>query len=227
VSPVPARLIRILLADDHPVVLDGLRGYLEKRAGLQVIGEARTALAAVDLCRALLPDVVLMDHTLPGMSGIEALPHIRMVSPRTKVVVLTMQDDREYVREARRWGACGYLLKDAGPSEVVQAIEAVHAGDPFYTSGSSRTLLEELDQELERRLPESKESALSRREEQVLALVAAGLGSREISSKLGIGLRTVEAHRLRLRRKLGIRSVAGLTRYALDRGLRADSSPQP
>jgi len=135
-----------------------------------------------------------------------------------------MKDDREYVRQARRRGAAGYLLKDAGPSDVAEAIQAVHAGDPFYTCGTSRALVEELDRELERRSARPKENPLSRREEQVLGLVAAGLGSRAIASQLGIGLRTVEAHRLRLRKKLGIKSVAELTRYALDHGYGPESS---
>ncbi|HZE99886.1 MAG TPA: response regulator transcription factor [Planctomycetota bacterium] len=217
-TPAAQRRIRVLLVDDHPVVRDGLRSYLEKRSGIDVAGEAGDGLTAVELARRLSPDVVLMDHTMPGMTGIEAVGHLRYAAPRARVVILTMQEDREYVREARRAGACGYLLKDAAPSDLVHAIEAVHAGDPFYTCGASRALLEELTREIQG--PRAAEDpALSRREKEVLALLAAGLPSREIAAQLRLGVRTVETHRLRLRRKLGIKSTAGLTKYAIERGL--------
>jgi DNA-binding NarL/FixJ family response regulator len=213
-----ATAIRVLLVDDHPVVRDGLRGYLARCPGIEVVGEGRDGLAAIDLCRKLTPDVVLLDLAMPGMNGIDAIPHIRFVAPETRILILTMQEDREYLREARRKGACGYLLKDTGPAELAQAIGAVHAGDPFYTSGTSSALVQELNREVRPPSAEKPEPTLSPREKQVLSLLAAGKGSREIASQLGLSLRTVESHRLRLRRKLGIRSVAGLTRYALDHG---------
>lgn len=216
------RAIRVLLVDDHPIVRDGLRGYLDRQRGLLVIGEAGSGMAALEMARSLAPDVVLMDHSMPDMSGIEVAGQLRFIVPHARVLILTMQEDREYVREARRAGARGYLVKDVSPSEVVSAIEAVHRGEPFVTCGTSRALLEELQGEIRGTPSAASEPPLSRREKQVLALLAAGLGSREIAERLGLGVRTVETHRLRLRRKLGIRSVAGLTKYALAHALRAD-----
>jgi len=218
VKGTAAAPIRVLLIDDHPVVRDGLRMYLAKCSGIDVVGEGGDGLAAVELCRKLQPDVVLMDLAMPGMNGLEAISHIRMVSPATRALILTMQEDREYLREARRNGACGYLVKDAGPAELARAIGAVHAGDPFFASGTSQALVQELHREARAEAPKAPEPTLSPRERQVLAMLAAGKGSREIASLLGLGLRTVESHRLRLRKKLGIRSVAGLTRYALEHG---------
>ncbi|HEV3026582.1 MAG TPA: response regulator transcription factor, partial [Planctomycetota bacterium] len=218
VKTTGAASIRVLLVDDHPVVRDGLRMYLSKRPGIDVVGEGGDGLSAVELCRQLRPDVVLMDLAMPGMNGLEAISHIRMVSPATRVLILTMQEDREYLREARRHGASGYLVKDAGPAELATAIGAVHAGDPFYAIGTSQALVQELSREARSETPKTPEPALSPRERQVLSMLAEGKGSREIAAQLGLGLRTVESHRLRLRKKLGIRSVAGLTRYALEHG---------
>lgn len=218
----PTGEIRVLLVDDHPIVRDGLRGYLDRQHGLRVVGEASNGLDALEKARTLAPDVVLMDHTMPGMSGIEAVRHLRFVAPQAHVLILTMQEDREYVREARRAGARGYLVKDVSPLEVVSALEAVHRGEAFVTAGTSQALMEELQGEIRGAVSPASGPPLSRREKQVLALLASGSGSREIAARLGVGLRTVETHRLRLRRKLGIRSVAGLTKYAIDHAVRLD-----
>jgi len=210
--------VRVLLVDDHPVVRDGLRGYLEKCSGIEVAGEAGSGVEAVEFARHRSPDVILLDLSMPGMNGLEAARQIRYAAPEARVVILTMQEDREYLREARRVGEHGYVLKDAAPSDLVRAIEAVHGGEPFFTCGGSGALLEELSREI-RGGEAPAGPALSPREEEVLSLLAAGLPSREIARRLRLGVRTVETHRLRLRRKLGISTTAGLVRYALDRGL--------
>jgi DNA-binding NarL/FixJ family response regulator len=212
------RRVRVLLVDDHPVVRDGLRGYLEKCAGIEVLGEAGGGIQAVEFARRHSPDVVLMDLSMPGMNGLEAARQIRYAAPAARVIILTMQEDREYLREARRVGAHGYVLKDAAPSDLVRAIESVHGGEAFFTCGGSSALLEELSREI-RGGDASARPALSPREEEVLSLLAAGLASREIARRLRLGVRTVETHRLRLRRKLGISTTAGLIRFALNRGL--------
>ena len=217
-TAVAARRTRVLLVDDHPVVRDGLRGYLDKCPGIEVVGEAGGGVPALDLARSLAPDVVIMDLSMPGIGGLEAARHLRYAAPEARVIILTMQEDREYLHEARRAGARGYLLKDSSPSDLVRAIEAVHGGDPFFTCGGSGALAEELSREIraEGRAPETP---LTAREEEVLSLLAAGHASREIARRLRLGVRTVETHRLRIRRKLGIPSMAGLVKYALDHGL--------
>ena len=215
--------IRVLVADDHPVVRDGLRAYLAQHPGIEVVGEAGNGLELLEGCRRLAPDVVLLDHSMPGMKGIEAVSHLRFVAPRTRVVILTMLEDREVVREARRAGAHGFLVKDAAPAEVTRAILAVHAGEPFHTVGTSQELVDELGRELRALAPEPPTPLLSDREREVLALLASGLRSRDIAQRLRLGVRTVESHRLRIRRKLGLGSVAELTRYAIDQGLGPDS----
>jgi DNA-binding NarL/FixJ family response regulator len=143
---------------------------------------------------------------------------LRYEAPLARVVVLTMQEEREYLHEARRAGARGYMLKDSSPSDLLRAIESVNGGDPFFTCGGSGALLEELSREI-RGQSGPPEPSLSPRESEVLSLLAAGLASREIARRLGLGVRTVETHRLNIRRKLGIPSMAGLVKYALDRGL--------
>jgi DNA-binding NarL/FixJ family response regulator len=212
------RRIRVLLVDDHPVVRDGLRGYLEKCPGIEVAGEAGDGIQAVDFARRAFPDVVILDLSMPGMGGLEATREIAFALPKARVIILTMQEDREYLREARRVGARGYMLKNSSPADLVRAIEAVHGGEAFYTCGGSRALLEELSSEL-RGEGQSADPELSTREKEVLSLLAAGLPSREIAHRLHLGIRTVETHRLRIRRKLGIASTAALVRYALDHGL--------
>lgn len=215
-------MIRILLVDDHPVVREGVRAYLARRDGLEVVAEAADGLDAVRLARSLAPDVVLMDITLPRLDGIEATKQISRSVPSVKVILVTVHEHRDYVSEAMRAGARGYLLKDAPPAELVEAIEAVQSGDAFHTSGTSRSLLEEA------RRPSSAPPTppLSDREEEILKLLIEGLTNRGIAERLGLSARTVESHRLRLRRKLGARSAAELARKAIDLGLVASGEPR-
>jgi DNA-binding NarL/FixJ family response regulator len=214
--------IRVLLVDDHPVVREGVRGYLARRPGVEVIAEAADGVDAVRLARGLTPDVVLMDITLPRMDGIEATKQIARAAPQVKVILVTVHEDRDYVSEAMRAGARGYLLKDAPPADLAEAIERVHAGDAFHTSGTSRSLLEEA------RRPGAAPAgpSLSDREGEILRLLIDGLTNRGIAERLGLSARTVESHRLRLRRKLGARSAAELARKAIDLGLVPSGEPR-
>lgn len=210
-------LIRVLLVDDHPVVREGLRGFLSTCAGVKVVGEAADGREAVRLGRELRPDVVLMDLSLPGLDGLEATRQMAAAAPSVKVLLLTVSAEPAYLREAARAGACGYLLKDASPSELREALDIVRRGDAFHTSGSASALRESAD-ELARG-GTSTSPALTGREREILGGILNGRTSREIAEALGLSARTVESHRLRLRRKLGARSAAELARRALELGL--------
>ena len=198
--------IRLMLVDDHPLVRDGLRARLNSVPGLLVVAEADSADAAVELAPRAAPDLVLMDIGLRGANGIEATRRLRALLPTLRVVVLSMHDNAEYVREALRAGAGGYVLKDSPAEEIVDAIHAVMAGNP-YLSASMTTAMQR----------PSGDEALTPREREVLALIAEGLSSRDIGERLAMGVRTVETHRTNLRRKLNLPSAAALVRYAVER----------
>lgn len=209
--------IRVLLADDHPVVRDGIRSWLSAHQHIEVVGEAANGQEALQMTARLEPDVVLMDISMPRLSGLQATRQMRGVSPEARVIILTVHEGREYVIQILRSGARGYLLKDASPDELRHAIEAVASGAVFFSPSVSQTLLDEYRHDAkplpDRRVP------LSTREREVLALVTAGKSNKEVAGALGISVRTVETHRSRMQRKLGIRSIAALTRYAIAQGI--------
>jgi two-component system, NarL family, nitrate/nitrite response regulator NarL len=200
--------IRLMLVDDHPLVRDGLRVRLEAVPGLAIVAEADSADAAVQVAATHTPDLVLMDIGLRGTSGIDATRALRAQQPQLRVLMLSMHDGAEVVRDALAAGAGGYVLKDSPAEEIVQAIHAVMAGQQHLSPGlvaappSSRP---------------PKHEALTPREREVLALIAEGLSSREIGERLQMGVRTVETHRTALRRKLELGSAAALVRYAVER----------
>jgi two-component system nitrate/nitrite response regulator NarL len=210
-------LIRVLLADDHPIVREGLRGYLSTQPTLSIVGEASNGMDAIEKIGTLSPHVALMDIAMPGLNGIEATRHLHNSLNAVKVLILSIHDEREYLLESFRAGAKGYLLKDSAPSDVLRAIEAVHAGDPFYTVGTARLLLEDVDGGTARAAVAREE--LTSREREILRLACEGLKSSEIAQRLVVSIRTVDAHRRNIKRKLGIHTMAGLTRYALVNGL--------
>jgi len=199
--------VRLMLVDDHPLVRDGLRARLETVPGLAVVAEADSAAAAVDEAARHTPDLVLMDVGMRGGNGIDATRALLAAQPALRVLILSMFDNPEYVREALAAGARGYLLKDRPADEIVQAIGAVMAGGTFLSPGIEATA---------RRAPRG-DSPITPREDEVLALIAEGLSSRDIGERLGMGVRTVETHRTNLRRKLGLASPAALVRYAVER----------
>lgn len=211
--------LRVLLADDHAIVREGLRSFLASCPGIEVAGEAEDGLRAVRLAVERAADVVLMDVAMPGLDGLEATRQLRTAAPSVKVLLLTVSAEPEYLREGARAGACGYLLKDASPAELLCALEAVHAGGPFHTSGSSDAL--RVSAAAKARDAAARAVALSERERDVLEGILGGRTSREIAGRLGLSVRTVESHRARLRRKLGARSSAELARRAFELGLAA------
>jgi len=207
--------IRIVICDDHALVRSGLRRLLELEPELEVVGEAADADEAIAGIRALRPDVLLLDVVLPGQSGIEILPEALLASPETRVLVLSMQDDPAYVRQAFMAGASGYLLKEAADSELVQAVHEV-AGGRRYVHPLLGARLAAAEVAAERR---SEADPLSEREHEVLRLLALGHTNQEIAKLLFISIRTAETHRARIMQKLGLKSRAEIVHYALESGV--------
>jgi two-component system response regulator NreC len=215
-----AATVRVLIADDHAVVRAGLRLLLDAEADLEVVGEAGNGGEAVLRSRALEPDVVLMDVVMPGEGGVEATRRLRAERPETKVLMLSMQDDPRYVREAFDAGASGYVLKDAADTEVVQAVRDVAAGGRYVNPALGAGLIEAAVEETRR----AGADPLSDREREVLRLLAHGHTNQEISRQLYLSVRTVETHRAHIMQKLRLRSRAELVSYALEQGLLAAAS---
>jgi two-component system response regulator NreC len=208
----------VVLVDDHAVVRSGLRLLLERQEDIEVVGEAGTAKEAIFRTRALKPDVILLDVVMPGESGIEVLPKLLKESPETKVLVLSMQDDPSYVREAFAAGASGYVLKEAADEEVVSAVrEIANGGSYVHPTLGARMVAAEAK---ERAAAEA--DPLSEREREVLRLLALGHTNQEIAERLYISVRTAESHRAHIMQKLRLTTRAELVRYALAQGLLAD-----
>jgi two-component system, NarL family, response regulator NreC len=207
--------IRVLVVDDHAVVRTGLRRVLDAEADIETVGEAPNAERAVFEAMAHRPDVVLMDVVMPGKSGIDIIPTLQQNAPQARVLVLSMQDDPRYLREAFDAGASGYVLKEAADTEVVDAVRAVAAGERYVHPALGARLVEA--EAAERRRAE--EDPLSEREREVLRLLALGHTNQEIARLLYISVRTAETHRAHIMQKLRLSSRAELVRYALSEGL--------
>jgi RNA polymerase sigma factor (sigma-70 family) len=207
----------IVLADDHRLVREGLRRLLEERADLRVVGEARTGQEAVDLAAEKSPDLVLMDISMPGLSGIDATRRICKIADSPKVLILSMHDNRSFVEEVLRAGASGYVLKDCASSDLLEAIDAVRRGDSFLSPSITQQVVDAIAHPSDR--PEAALSALTDREREVLTLIAEGLSSKQIAKQLGVSLKTIESHRANLMDKLEIHKVSGLVRFAIRSGL--------
>jgi DNA-binding NarL/FixJ family response regulator len=205
--------MRVFLADDHAVLRQGLRAILEQE-GFEVVGESSDGHAAVRMCEALGPDVAVLDIAMPLLNGIDAAKEVRRLSPRTKIVLLTMYPEEGCVLASLRAGATGYVLKSSAASSLVQAIEAVARGETYLSPGVARTVVEAFLAGVA--VPPNP---LSMRERQVLQLIAGGKNMKEIGALLGISGRTAETHRARVMKKLAIHHVAGLVRYAIQHGL--------
>ena len=212
--------IRVLVADDHTIVRTGIRHVLESEPGFIVVGEASTGTEALELAASLRPDVAVLDISMPGLSGLRVAAELRERAPETQVLVLSMHDNTEYVLESLRAGVHGYLLKDTAATELRGAIRAVRRGESFFSPPIAARL-----SAVVRGDPAASSGALgllTARERQVLAGGARGHTNREMAAQLGISPRTVESHRENLMKKLGVRTVAGLTRLALEAGLVPD-----
>jgi two-component system response regulator NreC len=213
-------VITVVLVDDHAVVRSGLRLLLDKQNDIEVVGEAGNAKDAIFRARALKPDVILLDVVMPGESGIEVLPKLLKESPETNVLVLSMQDDPSYVREAFAAGANGYVLKEAADEEVVAAVREIAEGRRYvHPTLGARLVAAEAE---ERAAAEA--DPLSEREREVLRLLALGHTNQEIAEQLYISVRTAESHRAHIMQKLRLSTRAELVRYALAHGLLVDES---
>ncbi len=211
-------MIRVLVADDHSVVREGLRHVLAGTAGFDVVAEAATAADAVRLAGEHRPDVIVLDISMPGGSGLGVVEQLRREVPDTRILMLSIHDQREYVVESVRAGAHGYVRKDSTPTELRSAVAAVVRDGAYFGPGAARHLGAALRGEADPAI-EGTAGTLTPREREVLVRVARGLTNKETGAELGISTRTVEAHRDSLTRKLGIRSVAGLTRYVMEHGI--------
>ncbi|HEY0456038.1 MAG TPA: response regulator transcription factor [Verrucomicrobiae bacterium] len=213
------KAIRVLLVDDHPIVLEGLKSYLATHPDLEVVGFATNGAEALRQARALSPDIILLDITMPDVNGIESLLQLRKQVPAARVLVLSMHKSREYVSQSVQSGARGYVLKDSAPAELANAIKAVSRGEVYFSPAVNKIIVDEIALGNRRAAPWAAPSPLSQRERDVLSLLADGCNSKEISSRLTLSVRTVETHRERIMRKLNIHNIAGLTKFAIQKGL--------
>jgi DNA-binding NarL/FixJ family response regulator len=211
--------VRVLLADDHAVLRSGLILLLNKQEEFSVVGEASTGLATIALAEELNPDLILLDLSMPQLGGLEIIPTLKQKSQNSKILILTMHDDPEYLRLALKSGASGYILKKAADTELLSAMRAVISGEVYIHSALTRSLLRDI-------LPEDKQERekddwehLSTREKQVLKLVALGHTRQEIAEKMGLSSKTVDTYRARGMDKLGLKTRASLVRFALQRQL--------
>ena len=218
--------IRLVLVDDHDVVRTSLKTYLESHKGFRVVGEANNGEAALQVILDNQPDVVVMDITMPGMSGLDATKRIKVSSPNCKVLALTVHNDKQYFFEMLSVGAVGYLTKQAAAEELIAAIQAVAEGDVYLQPALALWLLEDYQRLVadynltaDREKDSKSLEVLSKRELQVLELVAQGLTTPQIAETLGISPKTVARHRERIMNKLDLHSIAELVKFAIQTGL--------
>lgn len=210
---------RVLLADDHAVLRSGLRLLLTSQNEYDVVGEASSGTETLSLAEKLQPDLILLDLSMPVLGGLDALPALRKLVPSAKILILTMHDDPQYLRQALKHGASGYVLKKAADTELLSAIRAVLRGEMYVHPSMTRVLLEDL-------LPEAKSAGadftwgrLSEREQEVLKMAALGHTSAEIANQLSLSAKTVETYRARGMEKLGLQTRAALVKFVLQEGL--------
>ena len=212
-APMATR-IRVLIADDHAVVREGIRHVLSAEEGFEIVGEAGNGADAVRMAAELRPDVVVLDLSMPEQSGLDAAPTLSASGAR--VLVLSIHDHEEYVLQSVRAGAHGYLRKDSSPAELRHAVRTVHEGGSVFSAPVARTLSSALRNE-------RRGAELTPRERDVLVAIASGLTNKEIAARFGISVRTVESHRDALMKKLGVKGAAALTRFAIEAGM----APRP
>lgn len=207
--------IRVLLADDHSIVRRGLRSALEDDPSFQIVGEAANGREAVQLAELLVPDIAIIDIAMPQLNGIDATALIQKASPQTRVLMLSVHSDETYILRALTAGARGYLLKDSAENEVVCAVRALAQGNSYFSPAIAKTLLDEHVRYLRNRGLEDSYDLLTDREKEVLQLLAEGRSNKEVAAVLGIGVSTIETHRMNLMQKLNLHSTAEIVLYAV------------
>lgn len=211
-------MIKVLLADDHMLLIDGLRPLLERRGDISVIGIAQDGLQAVKQADELKPDIILLDISMPKLNGIDAARKILALLPRTKIIMISMHADQRYIRESLRAGANGYILKESAAREVIEAINVVSRGGVFFSlSLRDRVLQHYVD--WMREGGDTADTPLSGREREVLQLLAEGKSTKEMADLLCVSVKTIESHRKQIMDKLNLHSIAELTKYAIREGL--------
>lgn len=211
--------VKLLLVDDHEVVRTGLRMLLENQPNFKIVGEASTGMQAIELADSLLPDVVIMDITLPDISGIEATRRLRQSHPDLPVVALTIHEDEQYFFEMLQAGASAYVPKRAAPEDLLNAIQAVHAGEVYIYPSLAKLLVADFLSRANEGSIKATMDGLTPREQEVLSVLAEGLSNDEIAEKLAISRHTVARHRENLMRKLNLHSRSELVKYAIRKGL--------
>lgn len=214
-----SRLVRVLLADDHAVLRSGLRLLLTSQNEYEVVGEAASGNETLSLAEQLQPDLVLLDLSMPALGGLDALPTLRKLAPSARILILTMHDDPQYLRQALKHGASGYVLKKAADAELLSAMRAVLRGEVYVHPSMTRILLEDMLPDTRDLNGENSWKSLSDREQEVLKMVALGHTSAEIANQLNLSAKTVETYRARGMEKLGLRTRAALVKFALQEGL--------
>jgi DNA-binding NarL/FixJ family response regulator len=209
--------VRILLADDHRLVRAGLRKLLESIPDVEVVGECDDGVSVLSFALATKPDVVLMDISMPGLDGLAATAALISAQPAVRVLILSMHHDDEYVRQALRRGASGYLLKDSAPAELGVAISAVQRGETYLSPEVSQGVMTDYLERLRSDVPTGP--LLTPRQRQVLKLVAEGMSTKAIARHLDLSVKTIDTHRSQLMKQLDIHEVTGLVRYAMRNGL--------
>jgi DNA-binding NarL/FixJ family response regulator len=210
-NAVAPQTIRVVLADDHDLVRSGIKALLSMVEGVQVIAEARDGKELIGLVEALNPDIVMTDISMPGMDGITAIAEIHSKHPEVRLLVLSMYDTVDFVKRAVANGACGYLMKDAPPMELEQAVRSVMASGSYFSPAIAQRLLQPSEPTVD--------DELTHRQVEILRLIAQGRASKEIAYELGLSPKTVDVHRARIMERLRLNDIASLTRYAVRKGL--------
>ena len=220
------RKIKIMIADDHTIIRQGMRKLFEAYPELQIVGESQDGEEAVELVKQLLPDLIIMDISMPGLNGLEATRQIKKRFPETKILILTMHAEKEYIFKILQSGASGYLLKGSAIDELVTAIHAVDRGESYLSPPISKSIIEDYVGGGPKSRGALRSQPLTTREREVLQLIAEGHTSKRIATRLSLSSKTVETHRSHIMQKLNIHNAAGLIRYAIQKGWVEVAYPQ-